>query len=129
MGAIPNPLSDEPPDVLTPPRSSFSDSKHLGLTTGGCRVDVVITELSSARGLSMGFASPPLLTSDIILFDRLGSSGAIMTELCEMVSEKSVTLVEIVLRLACDCLNSDVELPCMLTLANTENSCAEEEDE
>lgn len=122
MGGTPNPLSDGPPAVLQPVRSSFSDSKHLGLTTGGCRVEVVITELSSARGLKMGFASAALLTSDIILFERLGSSGAIMAELSEIVSEKSVTLVEIMLRLACDCLNSDVELPCILTFANTENS-------
>lgn len=106
MGGTPNPLSDGPPL-----RSSLSDSKHLGLTTGGCRVEVVITELSSARGLSMGFASIALLASDIILFERLGSSGAIMAELSEIVSEKSVTLVEIVLRLAWDCLNNDVELP------------------
>lgn len=80
-------------------RSSVIDSSSFGLTIGCPRNDDVTNEASfEVRGLSTGFASIQklLLGNEIILLDRFGSSGAIITELSDMVSEKSATDVAII---------------------------------
>lgn len=86
-------------------RSSVIDSSNLGLTMGCARNAEVTDEASfDERGLSTGFASIQtlLLGKEIILLDRFGSSGAIIDELSDIVSEKSATDVAIELKFICD---------------------------
>lgn len=125
-------------------RSSLSASRHLGLITGWWRqavveVDAIDCWASVARGLITGFGSAAglqlllLLASEIILFDRLGNSGAIIDDeqellSSEIVSAKSPTLAEeTVDRLAWDWDRWPCDWPdCRWTLANTEYSWADD---
>lgn len=53
-----------------------------------------------------------------------------MDEFNDIVSLKSDVIdADIVFNVTCDCENDDAEFPCMLTLANTAKSCAEDVDE
>lgn len=104
-------------------RSSFSDSNNFGLTIG-CDRSAAVTLSADGWGLSTGFASVQmiLLVNEIILFERFGSSGAIITDRMDIVSDKSNADGAIELRLICDCENDATEFPCIFTLANTEKS-------
>lgn len=79
--------------------------------------------LSELRGLNIGFTSVQLILfgKEVILFDRFGSSGGNIDEFNDID-------VDIVFKVTCDCENDDAEFPCMLTLANTAKSCAEDDE-
>lgn len=95
-------------------RSSGIDSSNFGLTICCARNADVTDEASfDVPGLSTGFASIQmlLLGKEIILLDRFGSSGAIIAELSDIVSENSATDAAIELKFICDWENIDGELP------------------
>lgn len=74
--------------------------------------------MSAVRGLSV--VGLPLLDNDVILFDRFGSSGGKLADIKDTVSLVSA------IKFIWDRDNDAME-PCILTLANTENSWAVEQ--
>lgn len=81
------------------------------------------------RGLKIGLASVQLILfgKEVILLDRFGSSGGNIVEFSEIVSDRSMIDEAVVFNVICDDENDDdAEPPCILTLANTAKSCAED---